>query len=114
MPPSGVRARVYVPQTKDETKDETTGKRRASLAQSQADVDAGRPQVQAFSMRAGGEARGGAAAEGDAGAMAALRAYPKEGKFASGLRSVSAWCRLCYPPTHSHCVSLVRSDRIGA
>ena len=27
----------------DETKDETTGKRRASLAQSQADVDAGRP-----------------------------------------------------------------------
>ena len=32
--------------------------------------------------------------------------------FAFGLRSVSAWCRLCYPPTH--CVSLVRSDRIGA
>ena len=33
-------------------------------------------------------------------------------KFAFVLRSLSAWCRLCYPPTH--CVSLVRSDRIGA
>ena len=56
----------------DREKDETTGKRRASLAQSQADIDAGRRAVQAASVHLGGGARGGAAVADGLEAMTAL------------------------------------------